>query len=112
MFQKTPLPAWSVHAFGLFLPWAEAVVGFFVFIGLWTPAALVGGALLMLALTFGTALRQDWNVAGIQLIYSVIYAALLASRNWDIFSLDSLLARTRASNAMSPPASARKEPEA
>ena len=39
---------------------------------------LVAGSLLILALTFGTTLRQDWSTAGVQLIYAAIYAALLA----------------------------------
>jgi len=38
---------------------------------------LVAGSLLILALTFGTTLRQDWSTAGVQLIYAAIYAALL-----------------------------------
>ena len=42
----------------------------------------------MLALTFGTALRQDWDVAGIQLLYSAVYAALIAALRYNGLSVD------------------------
>jgi thiosulfate dehydrogenase [quinone] large subunit len=91
MFQKTPLPAWSVHLFGLGLPWIELILGALVLVGLRLRSALVAGSLLMFVLTFGSALRQDWDIAGLQLIYAAIYAALLAFREKVWFSLDSLM---------------------
>ncbi len=91
MFQKTILPPWSVYVFGLTLPWAEAILGGLILVGLRTRAALIGGALTMLMLTFGTALRQDWQIAGLQLIYSAVYAALLARHQDDRYSLDTML---------------------
>jgi thiosulfate dehydrogenase [quinone] large subunit len=96
MFQKTPLPVWSVRAFGLALPWAEAILGFLLLLGLYTRLALVIGSLLILVLTFGTALRQDWSTAGVQLIYAAVYAALLALDCWNDYSLDRLLSRSQA----------------
>jgi thiosulfate dehydrogenase (quinone) large subunit len=95
IFQNTPLPVWSVHIFGLILPWAEAILGVLLLMGLWTLPALVCGALLILVLTFGTTLRQDWNTAGIQLIYAAVYAALLALNRWNDYSLDRLLSRSQ-----------------
>jgi hypothetical protein len=47
----------------------------------------------MLALMFGTALRQDWATAGIQLHYSFIYCLLLAGIQFDHDGADSLLYR-------------------
>ena len=70
-FHKTPLPDWSVHLFGLGL-------------------ALFGGAFLIFLLTLGSSLLQDWNAAGLQLIYAMIYAGLLAFRAKDCLSVDSL----------------------
>jgi thiosulfate dehydrogenase [quinone] large subunit len=58
---------------------------------MFTRLALSGGALLMLVLTFGTTLRQDWNTAGLQLIYAVVYAALLACLSANRYSIDRLL---------------------
>ena len=93
MFQKTPLPAWSVHLFGLGLPWIEMILGALVLVGMRLRFALAAGSLLMFVLTFGSALRQDWDIAGLQLIYAAVYAALLAFREKDWFSLDSLMLR-------------------
>lgn len=73
MFQKTPLPAWSIYGFGLALPTMEALIGAAVAIGFRTRVALLAGTVLMLALMFGTTLRQDWVTVGIRLNYSFIY---------------------------------------
>jgi thiosulfate dehydrogenase (quinone) large subunit len=91
LFQRTLLPAWSVLAFGLALPWLEAVLGLLVLAGLRTRLALAGGSLLLIALTFGSTLRQDWASAGLQLIYAVVYAILLTFRSRNVYSLDALL---------------------
>jgi thiosulfate dehydrogenase (quinone) large subunit len=91
MFQKTPLPVWSVYWFGLVLPWVEAVLGFSILIGFRTRIALIAGSVLILVLTFGSTLRQDWESAGLQLIYAAIYAGLLAFHDRDACSLDALL---------------------
>lgn len=95
MFARTPLPAGLVRGFGLSLPWAETLLGFLLLIGFRTRLALIGGALLILVLTFGTTLRQDWETAGLQLIYAAIYAALLAFHERDTLSADALLSRKK-----------------
>lgn len=94
MFQKTLLPTWSVYWFGLALPWIEAILGLFVLLGLRTRIALIAGSLLIFVLTFGSTLRQDWVSAGWQLLYAGIYAALLAFRDRNVYSLDAWLHRT------------------
>jgi thiosulfate dehydrogenase [quinone] large subunit len=90
LFRNTPLPAWFVRGFGLGLPWLEAALGLLVLAGLFTRAALTGCALLILVLTFGTTLRQDWAGAGAQLVYAVVFAGLLAFRERDAYGLDEL----------------------
>jgi len=97
LFQKTFLPPWSVLGFGLVLPWLEAILGLLVLTGLCTRLAFIAGSILLIVLTFGSTLRQDWESAGLQLIYASIYAALLAFRNKNTYSLDSLL-QSRAVN--------------
>lgn len=67
--------------------------GALVLLGMRLRFALAAGSLLMFVLTFGSALRQDWDIAGLQLIYAAVYAALLAFREKDWFSLDSLMLR-------------------
>jgi thiosulfate dehydrogenase [quinone] large subunit len=89
MFQKSPLPAWSVYSFGCVLPIVEALVGFCVLFGFQTKRALISGSVLMLVLTFGSTLRQDWPTVGIQLMYSLVYSLLLAGTPVNYYSIDS-----------------------
>jgi thiosulfate dehydrogenase (quinone) large subunit len=77
-----------VSAFAHALPWLEAVIGLLLILGAATRLALSAGALLILALTFGSTLHQDWDVAGLQLIYAAVYAALLVFRDNNAFSVD------------------------
>jgi thiosulfate dehydrogenase (quinone) large subunit len=77
------------------LPWAEAILGFLLLIGFCTTVVLFAGSLLILVLTFGTTLRQDWNTAEIQLVYAAVYAALLALVRWNDYSVDRLIARSQ-----------------
>jgi thiosulfate dehydrogenase [quinone] large subunit len=90
LFHATPLPACSVMSFGLVLPWVEASLGLLLVFGLATRLALIAASITILALTFGSALRQDWQSAGLQLIYAAIYAALLAFRCNNAYSLDGI----------------------
>ena len=90
-FAKTPLPAVAVKAFAYSLPFEEGLVGLFLLDGLWTRNALFLGALIMAALVFGTALLSDWNSLGIQMLYVVIYAALMALREYNDYSIDGLI---------------------
>jgi thiosulfate dehydrogenase [quinone] large subunit len=89
-FHATPLPPWSITAFGLVLPWIEAALGLLILLGLATRFALIAALLTILVLTFGSTLRQDWDSASIQLIYAAIYAALLAFRRENIYSFDGM----------------------
>jgi thiosulfate dehydrogenase (quinone) large subunit len=92
-FAATLLPHFAVSAFGHTLPWAEASIGLLILIGGATRIALVAGALLILVLTFGSTLHQDWQIAGIQLTYAIAYALLIAFHRYNSFSLDGLLLR-------------------
>jgi thiosulfate dehydrogenase [quinone] large subunit len=94
MFQQAPLPVWSVYAFGCILPVVEAIIGACVVFGFQTRRALIAGSILMLVLTFGSTLRQDWPTVGIQLSYSVAYSLLLAAIEFNSYCVDRL-ARSR-----------------
>ena len=80
LFMDTPLPAFTVRLFALGLVFVETAVGLHVLLGLWTRWALFLGALTMAALVFGTGLRSDWNTLAIQMLYALIYAALIDVR--------------------------------
>jgi thiosulfate dehydrogenase [quinone] large subunit len=95
-FRPTLLPSQAVHGFARALPFAEAVLGTLIAVGLWQRSALAAGALLTLALIFGTALLQRWDTLTQQMIYSLIYAALIATLSWDRWSVDALRSGRRA----------------
>ena len=92
-FSGTALPAGLVHLFLVVLPFAEAILGALITLGLFSRWALALGALLMAALVFGTSMRSDWNIVGIQMIYAITYYLLLTNVRHNRFSLDTLLAR-------------------
>jgi thiosulfate dehydrogenase [quinone] large subunit len=93
MFGDTPLPAMLVRPFGFGLVFVETAVGLLVLVGLWTQEALLVGSAAMAALIFGSALRSEWDTVAIQLLYAAIYAALLAAREYNAYSLDAVLWR-------------------
>jgi thiosulfate dehydrogenase [quinone] large subunit len=94
-FAHAPLPPIMVQFFGQSLPLVEFLFGLLLLIGLRTRAALIGGALLMLVLTFGSSLIQDWQAASTQLLYAAVYAALLFLLRFNGWSLDALLERRK-----------------
>jgi thiosulfate dehydrogenase (quinone) large subunit len=92
-FAHAPLPAWSVWAFGLTLPAIEGGLGLLLLIGLRTRAALIAASALIIVLTFGSSLLQDWAMVGIQLTYAAVYAALLFLHKYNGWSVDAWMAR-------------------
>ena len=85
---NAPLPGFLVHFVGVVLPWFEGTVGLLMILGLWTSVALIAGSLLMLTLQIGTCLAQNWDVAGAQLIYVLLYFILLTYCERNRWSLD------------------------
>jgi thiosulfate dehydrogenase (quinone) large subunit len=80
-FEHTPLmPRTALVAFAAALPPVEATLGLLLVVGFATRFVLVAGGLTMTALVFGTNLAQDWNNAGLQLIYCFMFYYLLAHR--------------------------------
>ena len=92
-FAHTPLPSWSVQAFGFSLPWIEAIIGLMILGGIAARYVLLAGGLLIAVLTFGTTLTQQWEIAGTELIYAVAFSLLLVWHRYDSISIDSLLAK-------------------
>jgi thiosulfate dehydrogenase [quinone] large subunit len=78
---STPLPPSFALASGYAIPCVELLIGALLLLGLFTRAALTLALLLMLVLMFGIGLKQDWNVAGSQLLYGLILAILLFARH-------------------------------
>lgn len=75
---KSPLPASLVLGTGYVVPCVELLIGVLLLSGLATRFALVLAMLLILVLTFGITMKQEWNVAGQQLLYGLVLAVLLS----------------------------------
>lgn len=85
---KSPLPHGVVLGFGYCIPWIEALLGLALLLGLLTRAALMAGAVFMMALTVGVTSNQQWDIAGQQLVYSVVFFLLLYLVEYNDLSLD------------------------
>ncbi len=87
-FEGTPMPPAIIRPFALTLPWVESLIGLMIILGLKTRAALVAGSVMMTILTFGTMVRQDFQIAFLQLAYVIVFFLLLALRSWNVISVD------------------------
>jgi thiosulfate dehydrogenase (quinone) large subunit len=92
-FEHAPLPTWSVWVFGLMLPAIEGLLGLLILVGLRTRAALVAASILIMLLTFGSTLLQDWASAGTQLTYALAYFVLIFLHQYDGWSIDAWIKR-------------------
>jgi thiosulfate dehydrogenase [quinone] large subunit len=94
-FAVTPLPAFLITPFASSIPFVEPFIGIFLIFGLCTRQVLIVAGLLLIALTFGTALRGDFQILGIQLLYSLVLSVLLFSRRFNRLAVDTLLEKYR-----------------
>ena len=90
---QSPLPHGFVVGFSYAIPWIEVLLGLGLILGLLTDWALVLGAVFMMALTIGVASNQQWDVAGQQLVYNIVFFGLLFLLEYNRFSLDRLIGR-------------------
>ena len=90
-FSSSILPASAVVAFAWITPPVELFIGVLVLIGLWTRLGLVLGGAWMVVLIFGSALIENYNVVGVQLLYSLIFFHLLQHVDLNALSLDRFL---------------------
>ncbi len=93
LFAHSPLPAFAVGAFARIVPPAETVIGLLVFFGFATWAGLAIGGLWMVFLIFGSTLIENFDIVGIQLLYSLIFFQLLQHLEHNKISLDFLSRR-------------------
>ena len=90
MFAGSPLPTFAVVAFARVTPPVEALVGALVFLGLATRCGLTLGGLWIVALIFGSALIEKYELVGFQLIYALVFYHLLLRMPDNVWSLDQL----------------------
>ena len=80
-----PLPTSLTLATGYSVPPVELLIGILLLLGTFTRFALTLAFLLMLILVFGVGMKQDWAVAGQQLLYAlVLFVLLFARERYDV----------------------------
>ncbi len=99
-FSRTWLPESAVIAFAYITPPVELIVGILVLAGLFTPLGLAAGGAWMVVLIFGSTLAKNYDVVGIQLLYSLIFFVLLRHEALNELSVDRLI---RGKTVRSPP---------
>lgn len=87
-FTPSILPASAVIVFAWMTPPVELFIGALILVGLWTRLGLVLGGAWMVVLIFGSALIENYNAVGIQLLYSLIFFHLLQHVQLNALSLD------------------------
>jgi thiosulfate dehydrogenase [quinone] large subunit len=90
---KSPLPHGFVLGFSYAIPVIEAVLGVALILGLLTRVTLVLGAVFMMGLTIGVGSNQQWDTAGQQLVYSVVFFLLLFLLEHNALAVDQLRRR-------------------
>jgi thiosulfate dehydrogenase (quinone) large subunit len=95
LFQKTYVPEALVRGPALLVPIVEFAIGILITLGLFTQPALLTGFGLMIVLTFGVTLLQNWDAATSQLIYAIVFFILVAANSFNAFSIDAWLERRK-----------------
>jgi thiosulfate dehydrogenase [quinone] large subunit len=89
------LPMALVTAFAYALPFAEVLTGALLLLGLFNVAALALAGLMMIALTFGTAMKPDPPTMAHNVSYGLVIFVLLWLARYNGYSLDRLRAGGR-----------------
>jgi len=94
-FHDTFLPDFMVRSFALSVPPVEALLGTLLCLGLFTRLTLIAAGLWMIALVFGTTIRQDYSTVAIQLLYALLFFVLQVWASHNRISLDTLMMEKR-----------------
>jgi thiosulfate dehydrogenase [quinone] large subunit len=84
------LPSALVLPFAYALPFAEVLFGALIVLGLFSAVALVLSGLLLVALTFGTVMQEEFPTAAHNVQYALVNFALLFFADYNGYSLDRL----------------------
>lgn len=95
MFAGSWLPQPVVLGFAYITGPVEMAIGVLVLPGLFTRTGLVMGGLWMIPLIFGSSLIEQYNLVGIQLVYSLVFFVLLYCHEANKLSVDALLRSRR-----------------
>jgi thiosulfate dehydrogenase (quinone) large subunit len=94
-FHDTLLPAFLVRPFALSVPPVEALLGTLLCLGLFTRWVLIACGLWMIALVFGTTVRQEFTIVAIQLFYAFLFFVLQVWEPSNRISVDALIRARR-----------------
>jgi len=92
-FHDTFLPDFMVRPFALSVPPVEVALGALLCVGLFTRLTLIAAGLWMIALVFGTTIRQDYSTVAIQLLYALLFFVLQVWVSFNRISLDTLMSK-------------------
>lgn len=87
-FEKSWLPQPFVHLFSTTLPFLELVIGAMLILGFKTRIANCAGAVLIIALLFGSSTIENWEAMGIQMIYALFFYILISRLEDNRYALD------------------------
>jgi thiosulfate dehydrogenase [quinone] large subunit len=90
-FSKSFLPASLVMLFSYALPFLEFAAGLLLLLGLFTRFACILGALIIVALVFGSSLLEQWNNVFSQIVYGAYFALLFQYADYNYYSFDRLM---------------------
>ena len=90
-FSKSFLPTSLVMAFSYALPFLEFAAGLLLLIGLYTRFACILGALIIIALIFGSSLLEQWNNIFSQIVYGAYFALLFQYADRNYYSIDRVM---------------------
>lgn len=89
-FSGTVLPEVLVRLVGWSIPPVELIIGLSLILGLFTAFFLVISGVLMATLVFGMSLLQNWGTVADQMLYTLLFSALLFGLEYNQFSIDNI----------------------
>jgi len=90
-FKDSLIPSFAVTTWGSVLPFLEFGIGLLLILGLFTYRASIAGAIVIIILLFGSTLIENWDWAGIQMIYALFFYFLISNVEKNSWSIDNLI---------------------
>lgn len=87
-FENSILPSWSVYAWGSVLPFLELIIGLLLIVGYKTYQTTIAGALVIIALIFGSCMIENWDWAATQMLYALFFFFLISYVEQNYFAID------------------------
>ncbi len=90
-FQDSLIPSFAVTAWGSILPFLEFGIGLLLILGLFTYRVSIAGAIVIIILLIGSTLIENWDWAGMQMIYGLFFYFLISNVEKNSWSIDNLI---------------------